>query len=50
MSYYHVDDDLSKARGVNADLDWLIINYLCELIDDNKDWVVIVFFLIRRNW
>ena len=37
MSYYHIDDDFSKARSVNDDLDWLVINYLCKLIDNDKD-------------
>ena len=50
MPYYHVDDNLSKARGVDGDLNWLVMNYLCESIDNDKDWVVTIFFLIRRNW
>ena len=37
MPYYHGDDDLSKTWSVNSDLDWLVINNLCEPIDDDKD-------------
>ena len=37
MPYYQVDDDLSKARGVDGNLDWFVINYLCELIDNDKN-------------
>ena len=37
MPHYHVNDNLSKARGVDGDLDWLIINHLCELIDNKRD-------------
>ena len=50
MPHYHVDDDLTKARGVNDDLDWFVINLFCEPIDDDEDWVVIVSLLIRQNW
>ena len=50
MSHYHVNDDLSKARSVDGDLDWLVMNHFCEPIDDDKDWVVTVSLLIRRNW
>ena len=37
MPHYHVDDNLSKARGVDGDLDWLIMNHFCELIDNDED-------------
>ena len=50
MPYYYVDDDLSKARGVDGDFDWFVMNNLCEPIDNDKDWVVIVFLPIRQNW
>ena len=50
MPYYDVDYDLSKAQSIDGDLDWLVMNHLCEPIDDDEDWVVIVSFLIRQNW
>ena len=37
MPYYHVDDDLSKAWGIDSNLDRFIIDYFGELIDDDKD-------------
>ena len=37
MHYYYVNNDLSKARGVDADFDWFVMNHLCELIDDDED-------------
>ena len=49
MPHYYVDDDLSKARGVDGDLDWFVMNHLCEPIDDDKDRVVTVSLLIRQN-
>ena len=49
MFYYHIDDVFSKAKDVNGDLDWLVMNYLCELTDNDKDWVVTVSLLIRQN-
>ena len=38
MSHYYVDHDLCQARGFNGDLDWLVINYLC----DNQVWKPLV--------
>ena len=37
MPHYHIDDDLSKVQSIDSDLDWLVINHLCEPIDDDKD-------------
>ena len=37
MPHYHVDNYLSKAQGIDGDLDWLVMNHLCEPVDDNKD-------------
>ena len=50
MPHYHVDDDLNKARGDNGNLDWLVMNHLCEPINNDKDWGVTVPLLIRQNW
>ena len=46
MPYYYVDDNLNKAWGINKNLDWFIINYLCKPINNNKDWVIAIVFLI----
>ena len=37
MPYYNVNDDFSKAEGVNDDLDWLVMNHFHEPVDDDKD-------------
>ena len=37
MPDYHIDDDVSNAWGVNGDLEWLVMNYFCELIDNDED-------------
>ena len=50
MPYYYVDDDLSKAQGIDGDLDWLVMNHFFEPMDDNKDWVIIISLLICWNW
>ena len=49
MPYYHVDDNLNKAWGIDGDLDWLVINHFCKPIDNDKDRIVTVSFLIRQN-
>ena len=37
MPHYHVNDNLNKARGVDGDLDWLVMNHFREPINDDKD-------------
>ena len=37
MPHYHVDDDLSKAQGINSNLDRFIIDHFCEPIDNDKN-------------
>ena len=46
MPYYHVDD----AQSINSNLDWLVINYLCEPVDNDKYQVIAVPLLIHQNW
>ena len=50
MLYYYIDDNLCKARGIDYDFDWLVIDHFCEPINDGKDWVIAVSFSIYRNW
>ena len=50
MPYYHVNDDFSKAWGVDGNLDWFVVNNLYKLIDDDEDWVITVPLLICQNW
>ena len=37
MPHYYIDDDLIKSRSVDGHFNWLIINHLCELIDNDED-------------
>ena len=37
MSYYHIDDDLSKIWDIDDNHDQFVIDYLCEPIDNDKD-------------
>ena len=50
MPYYYIDNDFSKAKGIDSDLDWFIINHLCELINDDEDWVIVVSFSVCWDW
>ena len=49
MPHYHVDDDLSKTRRFNGNLDWLVISHLCELVNDDEYQVIAVPLSIRQN-
>ena len=37
MLHYHVDDNFSKAWGINGNLDRFVIDHLCKPIDNDKD-------------
>ena len=37
MPHYYIDNDFCKAQGINSDLDWLVMNHLCEPVDNDKD-------------
>ena len=50
MPHHYVDNDLCKAQGIDGNLDWLVINHLCESIDDDEDWVIAVSLSVRQNW
>ena len=47
MPHYYINNDLNKVWGINNDFDWFIMNHFCEPIDNDKDWVIIISFLIR---
>ena len=49
MPHYHIDDDINKVQGVDINLDWLIMNYLCEPINDDKYQVIAVPLPICQN-
>ena len=38
ISHYYIDDDFCKDKGINDELNELIINNFCEPIDDNIKW------------
>ena len=49
MPHYYIDDDFCKAWDMDNNLYLYVINYLWEPIDNNKDWIIAVFFLVYHN-
>ena len=49
MPYYHVNNDLNKAQGINNNLDRFVIDHLCEPINNDEDWVIVVSFSVRSD-
>ena len=35
LTHYNVYYNLSKPKYIDTDLDWFVIDHLCELIDDD---------------
>ena len=50
MPHYHINNNLNKARGIDGNLDWFIINNLCELVENDEYQVIAVLFPICQNW
>ena len=50
MPYYHVNDDFSKAQGIDGDLNLLVMNYFYEPVDNDEDWIIAVSLPIYPNW
>ena len=50
MPHYYVNDDLSKAWGVDGDLDCFVINHLCEPVNNDNYQVIAVLLPIRQSW
>ena len=48
--YYHVYDYFCLSRSINGDFDWFIVYYLSQLVDNDKNRVIAVVFLVRRQW
>ena len=50
MFYYYINDNLNKTCGIDNNLNWFILNYFYEPINNNKDQVIIIFFLLYQDW
>ena len=50
MPHYHIDDDFSKIQGINNNLNRFVMDHLCGLIDDDKDWVIVISLSVRWDW
>ena len=37
ISHYYINDDFCKAQGIDGDLDWLLMNHLCKLVNNDED-------------
>ena len=46
MPNHYFDNSLYKARDINNNHNWLVINYFHKLINDKKNDIIIIVFLI----
>ena len=49
MPDYYVKDNFCEAGSINGDLDWFVVEHLCESVDNDKDRVIAVAFSIGRD-
>lgn len=50
MPDYYIDDNFCRVGSVNRDLDWLIISYFCELVNNDKDGVIGFIIPVCGYW
>ena len=49
MSYYYINNNFEKIDNIDYNLDWLIINYLYQVINNNKYCIkIIIFFCLLK--
>lgn len=46
MTYYYIDNKLYKILGTDSDHDKFIMINFCELVNHDKNWVIVVTFLV----
>lgn len=50
MLHYHVDDHFCKPKGIDSYLAWLVMYHFCKSVDDDKDSVIGLIFVIGGEW
>lgn len=48
MLDYNINNNFCKARNINGNLYQLVMDHLCELINDDQYQVIAVIFLVDR--
>lgn len=46
VTYFNINDNFYKAKSINCDFDQLVIYHFCKSINNNKDRVIDIIFLI----
>ena len=49
MPNYHVYDDFRSFQSINGDFDWLVVYHIRQSVDNDKDRVIAVALLVRRQ-
>lgn len=50
MLHHHIDNYFCKSGNINCDFKRFIMHYFCQIIDNDKNWVIIVAFSIVGYW
>lgn len=48
MSYYYVNNYFCQSQSINDDFDQFVIHYFGQLVDNDKNQVIVVTFLVSR--
>ena len=49
MPNYHVYDDFRHFQSIDGDFDLIVVHYLGQSVDNNKNGVVVVALLVREQ-
>ena len=50
MSHHHVDNYFYHSQSINNDFGCFIIYYFGQTIDNDKNGIVAIAFLVDRQW
>lgn len=46
IPYTYINNDFNKAKSINNDFYLLVINHFCKLINNDKDAIIAISFLV----
>ena len=46
--YHHVNNYFRQSWNINGDLNWLVVHYLGQSVDNDENRVVAIALLVRR--
>ena len=50
ISHHHINNYFRQSLSIDSNFDWLIVHYFGQTIDNDKNWVIAITFLVGKQW